>query len=74
MKKILFTTAMLFIVGLMWSQVNVTFRVDMTGVSGFTTPEVNGNFNGWCGGCFQLTDANSDGIWEGTASIAAGSY
>jgi 1,4-alpha-glucan branching enzyme len=74
MKKILFTTAMLFIVGLMWSQVNVTFRVDMSGVSGFTTPEVNGTFNGWCGGCFQLTDANSDGIWEGTASIAAGTY
>jgi len=52
----------------------VTFRVDMTGVTGFTTPEVNGTFNGWCGGCFQLTDANSDGIWEGTASIAAGTY
>jgi 1,4-alpha-glucan branching enzyme len=74
MKKILFTTAMLFMVGLMWSQVNVTFRVDMTGVTGFSTPEVNGTFNGWCGGCFQLTDANSDGIWEGTASIAAGTY
>jgi 1,4-alpha-glucan branching enzyme len=74
MKKILFTTAMLFIVGLMWSQVNVTFRVDMTGVTGFTTPEVNGTFNGWCGGCFQLTDANSDGIWEGTAQLAAGTY
>ena len=75
MKKILFTTAMLFIVGLMWSQVNVTFRVDMTGVSGFTTPEVNGTFNGWCGSsCNPLTDANSDGVWEGTASIAAGTY
>jgi len=74
MKKHVFTTAMLFIVGLMWSQVNVTFRVDMTGVTGFTTPEVNGNFNGWCGGCFQLTDANSDGVWEGTAQLAAGTY
>jgi 1,4-alpha-glucan branching enzyme len=74
MKKILFTTAMLFIVGLLWSQANVTFRVDMNGVTGFTTPEVNGNFNGWCGGCFQLTDANSDGVWEGTANVPAGSW
>jgi hypothetical protein len=75
MKKILFTTAMLFIVGLMWSQVNVTFRVDMTGVSGFTTPEVNGTFNGWCGAaCNPLTDANSDGVWETTIQLNAGSY
>lgn len=75
MKKHLFTTAMLFIVGLMWSQVNVTFRVDMTGVSGFTTPEVNGTFNGWCGSaCNPLTDANSDGVWETTIQLNAGSY
>ena len=75
MKKILFTTSMLFIVGLMWSQVNVTFRVDMNGVTGFTTPEVNGTFNGWCGAsCNPLTDANSDGVWETTIQLNAGSY
>jgi 1,4-alpha-glucan branching enzyme len=75
MKKILFTTAMLFIVGLMWSQVNVTFRVDMNGVTGYTTPEVNGTFNGWCGAtCNPMTDANSDGVWETTLALNAGSY
>lgn len=66
---------MLFIVGLMWSQVNVTFRVDMTGVTGYTTPEVNGTFNGWCGAtCNPMTDANSDGVWETTLALNAGSY
>ena len=54
--------------------VNVTFQVNMEQVTGFTTPEVNGSFNGWCGGCFQLTDANSDNIWVGTAAIAPGTY
>ena len=29
---------------------NVTFQVDMGNVTNpFTTPEVNGTFNGWCG-------------------------
>jgi len=75
MKKFLFTTAMLFIVGLMWSQVNVTFRLDMNGVTGFTTPEVNGTFNGWCGSsCNPMTDANSDGVWETTILLNSGSY
>ena len=53
---------------------NVTFRVDMNGVSGFTTPEVNGTFNGWCGNCNPMTDANADGIWEATLNLPAGSY
>jgi 1,4-alpha-glucan branching enzyme len=54
------------------TQYNVTFQVDMQNVSGFTTPEVNGSFNGWCGGCFALTDDNGDGIWTGTAAIEEG--
>ena len=53
---------------------NVTFQVDMQNVTGFTTPEVNGTFNNWCGGCFPLTDANGDNIWEGTTQLAAGTY
>jgi hypothetical protein len=40
----------------------------------FTTPEINGIFNGWCGGCAPMTDANSDGIWEITIPLQAGSY
>ena len=53
---------------------NVTFQVDMQNVTGFTTPEVNGNFNGWCGGCAPMTDANGDNIWEITIPLSAGNY
>ncbi len=53
---------------------NVTFQVDMTTQTGFTTPEVNGTFNGWCGNCAPMTDANADGIWEIVIPLAAGSY
>ncbi len=51
---------------------SVTFQVDMQYVNGFTTPEVNGSFNSWCGGCFQLSDIDGDGVWTGTASIPEG--
>jgi 1,4-alpha-glucan branching enzyme len=54
---------------------NVTFQVDMTNLVGtFTTPEVNGTFNNWCGNCNPLTDENGDNIWETTISLEAGSY
>ena len=43
---------------------DVTFKVDMNNVTdAFTTPCVNGTFNGWCGSCNPMTDANADGIW-----------
>ena len=43
--------------------VNVTFQVDMNQVTaGFTTPEVNGTWNNWCGNCNPMTDADGDGI------------
>jgi hypothetical protein len=54
---------------------NVLFRVDMNNVtSAFTTPEVNGTFNGWCGGCAPMSDADGDGIWELNIALEAGSY
>jgi 1,4-alpha-glucan branching enzyme len=53
---------------------NVTFQVDMTNVTGFTTPEVNGSFNNWCGNCFQMSDIDGDGIWMATTQLAVGSY
>jgi beta-glucanase (GH16 family) len=56
------------------SAYNVTFRLNMNGLSGFTRPEVNGTFNGWCGNCNAMTDSNADGIWETTISLNAGSY
>jgi beta-glucanase (GH16 family) len=54
---------------------NVTFQVDMNNVTvPFTTPEVNGTFNGWCGNCWAMSDANNDNIWNFTTSIPTGSY
>lgn len=52
----------------------VTFRLQMTGVTGYTTPEVNGTFNGWCGTCNAMNDSNNDGIWETTIDLPAGYY
>ena len=43
----------------------VTFQVDMNDVvDPFTTPEVNGNFNSWCGNCWAMSDSNGDNIWD----------
>ncbi len=51
----------------------VTFKVDMNDYTGsFTTVNVNGTFNGWCGGCNPMTDANSDGVWEVALPLTAG--
>ncbi|MFM7910617.1 MAG: hypothetical protein ACKO9W_00430, partial [Bacteroidota bacterium] len=54
----------------------VTFKVDMRGYTGasYTTVNVNGSFNGWCGACNAMTDANNDSIWEVTLPLTAGSY
>jgi hypothetical protein len=55
--------------------VNVTFAVDMTQYTGtYTTPEVNGTFNNWCGGCAPMSDANGDDIWELTIPLTPGNY
>lgn len=52
---------------------DVTFRLNMKGVNfPFTTPEVNGTFNNWCGACNQMTDANGDSIWEAVISLPNG--
>lgn len=75
--KQFFTTLMLTacMAGAMAQTYNITFQVDMNNVTeGFTTPEVNGNFNGWCGGCAPMTDGDGDGIWEVTIALAAGTY
>lgn len=55
------------------STANVTFRVDMNDFTGtFTTPEINGTFNSWCGNCAAMTDANNDDIWEITINLPIG--
>ncbi len=54
---------------------DVTFQVDMSEYAGtFTEVQLNGTFNGWCGDCNPMTDADMDGIWEATLPLAAGSY
>jgi hypothetical protein len=55
--------------------VDVTFQVDMSQYLGsFTTPEVNGTFNDWCGGCAPMSDANGDNKWELTIPLIPGTY
>jgi len=61
-----------------WSHIPsqmVTFKVDMNyyTASSFTTPEVIGTFNGWCGACNVLEDLDGDGVWEGTFLVTADS-
>ena len=55
------------------AQSNVTFQVDMNQVnSGFTTPELNGSFNGWCGNCNAMSDSDGDNIWDITIPLDSG--
>lgn len=56
------------------STVNVTFKVDMSQQTGFTTPHVAGTFNSWSDSANALTDANADGVWETTIALAPGNY
>jgi hypothetical protein len=52
---------------------NVTFKVDMSEYTGsFTTPEINGTFNNWCGNCAQMSDSDNDNIWDITINLPRG--
>ncbi len=54
---------------------NVAFAVDMNGFENeFNTVFVSGNFNGWSGDSNPLSDADGDGIWEGTIPLDNGTY
>jgi hypothetical protein len=51
---------------------DVTFKVDMNNYKGtYNKVYVNGNFNGWCGSCNEMTDSDKDGIYEVTINIKA---
>lgn len=53
---------------------NVGFQVDMNQYTGlYTTPEVNGEFNGWCGNCTPMSDPDGDGVWIAWATMIADS-
>ncbi|MEC8662739.1 MAG: hypothetical protein VXY03_02575 [Bacteroidota bacterium] len=52
------------------NDIPVTFQVDMTQYLGtYGTVNLNGTFNGWCGSCTQMTDADGDGIYDITLSL-----
>jgi len=40
----------------------------------FTTPNVNGTFNSWCGPCAPMSDIDGDNIWELTIPLAADTF
>tara|TARA_B100001250_G_scaffold407750_1_gene429021 strand:- start:725 stop:6598 length:5874 start_codon:yes stop_codon:yes gene_type:complete len=46
----------------------VDFSVDADWAS---SGAVNGNFNGWCGSCNALGDADGDGVWTGSVWLLA---
>ncbi len=53
----------------------VNFKVDMNNyTANFNTVNLSGSFNNWSGDGNPLTDANLDGIWEGSLSLPNGSY
>jgi hypothetical protein len=59
------------------TQTEVSFAIDMsqTGLpnADYTSIVINGNWNGWAGWGVELTDADGDGIFSGTAGFDAGS-
>lgn len=49
---------------------DVTFSVDMSDYSGsYGTVNLNGSFNGWCGGCNPMADDDGDLIYEVTLPL-----
>jgi hypothetical protein len=53
----------------------VEFSVDMNNIDmeGYNNVVVNGSWNGWAGWGVELSDADADGIWTGSAEFAPGS-
>jgi hypothetical protein len=72
-KSILFFTTLLIAAFTSAQQSNVTFQVDMSEYTGptFTSIELNGSFNGWCGACTPMTDMGN-GIYAVTVALDNG--
>ena len=55
---------------------DVTFSVDMNTYAGSQsapyTVNINGTFNGWCGTCNAMSDADGDGVWDVTLPLNIG--
>ena len=72
MKKTILLTLLVCAFGLQAQMDTITFKVDMNNYGGtFTTANVNGTFNGWCGACNPMSDADMDGIWEVSLPLPA---
>ena len=55
--------------------VDVTFQVDMSQYQGtYGTVNINGGFNGWCGGCAVMTDDDGDGVFSITIGLSPATY
>ena len=52
---------------------DVTFIVDMRDYSttSYTTVNLNGDFNGWCGSCNPMSDADGDSVWTVTLPLVS---
>ncbi|NNC95859.1 MAG: T9SS type A sorting domain-containing protein, partial [Chitinophagales bacterium] len=50
---------------------NVTFNVDMTCETGFSTVSIAGPFCSWCASGFELSDPDSNGIYSGTFAMSS---
>lgn len=54
---------------------NITFQVDMTGLTGsFTNLYVSGQFNNWSGNANELTDVDGDMIYTATIPLLSGQW
>tara|TARA_B100000683_G_scaffold183667_1_gene176899 strand:- start:28 stop:1152 length:1125 start_codon:yes stop_codon:yes gene_type:complete len=53
--------------------VDITFKLNMANVTDpFTTPELNGTFNSWCGNCNPMSPSTQNDIWEVTLPFVSG--
>lgn len=51
----------------------ITFQVDMNDYEeDYTTINLNGTFNEWCGACAEMTDEDMDGVYEITVELEDG--
>ena len=53
----------------------VVFQVDLNDYSGsYGQVNLNGGFNGWCGGCAVMTDDDGDNVYQLEIDLAPGTY
>ena len=54
---------------------DVTFNVDMSSYgNAYGMVNLNGSFNGWCGGCTAMSDDDGDGVYSVTVTLNPGTY